>query len=296
MKSINWKETGIDILVDIFAGMVIAIGIYNFALNANFPVAGFSGMAIILYHLLGIPVGAGTILLNVPVAVFCYKFLGRTFFLKSVKTTIISSILMDYVSPLLPVYDGDRLLAALCMGVLTGLGYALIFMRGSSTGGQDFISMSIKKVKPHMTLGVITFVLDMLTILLGSVLVFKDVDGFIYGLIVTYLMATVMDRIMYGIDEGKMTLIVTDKGREVSGKIDEYLDRGSTIIKGTGSYTGQEKDIVMCASNNKEMYTIKRLARQVDPKSFTIIMESNEVVGEGFKEELEELLRDMGPA
>ena len=289
MKSINWKETGIDILVDIFAGMVIAIGIYNFALNANFPVAGFSGMAIILYHLLGIPVGAGTILLNVPVAVFCYKFLGRTFFLKSVKTTIISSILMDYVSPLLPVYDGDRLLAALCMGVLTGLGYALIFMRGSSTGGQDFISMSIKKVKPHMTLGVITFVLDMLTILLGSVLVFKDVDGFIYGLIVTYLMATVMDRIMYGIDEGKMTLIVTDKGREVSGKIDEYLDRGSTIIKGTGSYTGQEKDIVMCACNNKEMYTIKRLARQVDPKSFTIIMESNEVVGEGFKEELEEL-------
>ena len=289
MKSINWKEIGMDILIDIAAGMVIAIGIYNFALYANFPVAGFSGMAIILYHLLGIPVGAGTIILNVPVAIFCYKFLGRTFFLKSVKSMVISSFLMDYVSPLLPVYEGDRLLAALCMGVLTGIGYALIFMRGSSTGGQDFISVAIRKVKPHMTLGVITFVLDMLTILLGSVIVFKDVDGFIYGLIVTYLMATVMDRIMYGIDEGKMTLIVTDKGKEVAGKIDEYLDRGSTIIKGTGSYTGQEKDIVMCASNNKEMYTIKRLARQVDPKSFTIIMESNEVVGEGFKEELEEL-------
>ena len=289
MKSINWKEIGMDILIDIVPGMVIAIGIYNFALYANFPVAGFSGMAIILYHLLGIPVGAGTIILNVPVAIFCYKFLGRTFFLKSVKSMVISSFLMDYVSPLLPVYEGDRLLAALCMGVLTGVGYALIFMRGSSTGGQDFISVAIRKVKPHMTLGVITFVLDMMTILLGSVIVFKDVDGFIYGLIVTYLMATVMDRIMYGIDEGKMTLIVTDKGKEVSGKIDEYLDRGSTIIKGTGSYTGQEKDIVMCASNNKEMYTIKRLARQVDPKSFTIIMESNEVVGEGFKEELEEL-------
>ena len=246
--------------------MVIAVGIYNFALYANFPVAGFSGMAIILYHLLGIPVGAGTIILNVPVAVFCYKFLGRTFFLKSVKTMIISSFLMDYVSPLLPVYDGDRLLAALCMGVLTGIGYALIFMRGSSTGGQDFISMAIKKVKPHMTLGVITFVLDMLTILLGSVLVFKDVDGFIYGLIVTYLMATVMDRIMYGIDEGKMTLIVTGKGKEMAEQIDQYSGRGSTIIRGTGSYTGQEKDIVMCASNNKEMYTIKRLARQVDPE------------------------------
>ena len=289
MKRINWKEAGVDILVDIAAGMVIAVGIYNFALYANFPVAGFSGMAIILYHLFGIPVGAGTIILNVPVAIFCYKFLGRTFFLKSVKTMIISSFLMDYVSPLLPVYDGDRLLAALCMGVLTGIGYALIFMRGSSTGGQDFISMAIKKVKPHMTLGVITFVLDMLTILLGSVLVFKDVDGFIYGLIVTYLMATVMDRIMYGIDEGKMTLIVTGKGKEMAEQIDQYSGRGSTIIRGTGSYTGQEKDIVMCASNNKEMYTIKRIAREVDPGSFTIIMESNEVVGEGFKEAGEEL-------
>ncbi len=289
MKRINWKEAGMDILVDLAAGMVIAVGIYNFALYANFPVAGFSGVAIILYHLLGIPVGAGTIILNVPVAVFCYKFLGRTFFLKSVKTMIISSFLMDYVSPLLPVYEGSRLLAALCMGVLTGIGYALIFMRGSSTGGQDFISVAIRKVKPHMTLGVITFVLDMLTILLGSVLVFKDVDGFIYGLIVTYLMATVMDRIMYGIDEGKMTLIVTRKGKEMAEQIDQYSGRGSTIIRGTGSYTGQEKDIVMCASNNKEMYTIKRIAREVDPGSFTIIMESNEVVGEGFKEAGEEL-------
>ena len=92
MKKMNWKELMIDVLVDIVAGMIIAIGIYNFALNANFPVAGFSGIAIILYHLLGIPVGAGTILLNIPVSILCYKFLGKKFFFVSVKTTIISSL------------------------------------------------------------------------------------------------------------------------------------------------------------------------------------------------------------
>ena len=283
-EKIKWKEIGTDILVDLAAGMALAIGIYNFALNANFPVAGFSGVAIILYHVFGIPVGAGTILLNVPVAIFCYKYLGRIFFLKSAKSMIISSLLMDYVAPLLPVYEGSRLLAALCMGVLTGIGYALIFMRGSSTGGQDFITVAIRKARPHMTLGIITFVLDMITILLGSLIVFKEVDGFIYGVIVTYLMASVMDRIMYGIDEGKMTLIVTEKGREVAQKIDQYSGRGSTILKGTGSYSSREKDVVMCACNNKEMYTIKRIVGQVDPEAFTIIMESNEVVGEGFKE------------
>ena len=289
MKKINWKDTGIDILVDIAAGMVISIGVYNFALNANFPVAGFSGIAIVMYHLLGLPVGAGTIILNIPVAIFCYKFLGRNFFLKSLKSMIISSFLMDYVAPYLPVYEGSRLLAALCMGVLCGIGYAMIFMRGSSTGGQDFISVAIKKVRPHMTLGIITFVLDILTIILGSVLVFKDVDGLIYGIIVTYLMAIVMDRIMYGIDEGKMTFIVTEHGEDVAEQIDEYSGRGSTILKGMGSYSKKKKDVVMCACNNKQMYTIKKMVHNIDPQAFTIIMESNEVVGEGFKEEIKEL-------
>jgi uncharacterized membrane-anchored protein YitT (DUF2179 family) len=175
------------------------------------------------------------------------------------------------------------------MGVLCGAGYALIFMRGSSTGGQDFITMAIKKAKPHMTIGVITFALDIMTIILGTLLVFKDIDGLLYGIIVTYLASMTMDRIMYGIDAGKMTLIVTEKGDLLTGKIDEYVGRGSTILQGVGSYTGRKKDVIMCACNNKQMYTIKKLAHQVDPKSFTIIMESNEVVGEGFKEELKEL-------
>lgn len=285
-RQIKWKDLGMDILVDFIAGMLIAVGVYNFALNANFPVAGFSGIAIILYHLLGLPVGAGTIILNIPVSIFCYKFLGRNFFIKSIKSMVISSFLMDYVAPFLPVYNGSRLLAALCMGVLCGAGYAMIFMRGSSTGGQDFISVSVKKVKPHMTLGVITFILDIFTIILGSVLVFKDVDGLIYGIIVTYLMAIVMDRIMYGIDEGKMTLIVTEHGEDVAAQIDEYSGRGSTLLKGIGSYSKKEKDVVMCACNNKQMYTIKKMVHEVDPDAFTIIMESNEVVGEGFKEEI----------
>ena len=284
MKNYSLKEFGADILVDVAGGMMIAVGVYNFALHAIFPVAGFSGIAIILYHLLGIPVGIGTILLNVPVAVLCYKFLGKNFFLKSLKSIIISSILTDYVAPLLPVYEGNRFLAALCMGVLCGTGFAIIFMRGSSTGGQDFITLSVKKIYPHFSLGFITFVLDMVTIVMGSVIVVQEVDGFIYGIIVTYLMANVMDRIMYGVYEGKMTLIVTERGAEVASRIDEYSGRGSTILQGRGSYSGREKDVVMCACNNKQMYAIKKLVREIDPKAFTIIMESNEVVGEGFKE------------
>lgn len=286
MRNWNWKAVATDLAADILASVMISLGVYNFALHSDFPVAGFSGIALILYHLWGLPVGAGIVLLNIPVAVLCYKFLGRGFFFRSVKTTVISSFFIDYVAPCFPTYSGGNIvLAAVCTGALCGAGYALIFMRGSSTGGQDFITMSIKKIRPHMTLGIINFVLDMLTITVGSLVIYRNMDGFICGIIITYIMSSVIDKVLYGVDQGKFSIIVTERGQEMARQIDEFSGRGSTIVKGTGSYTGREKAVVLCACNNKQMYAIKKLARQVDPKAFTIIMESNEVLGEGFKGE-----------
>ena len=90
---------------------------------------------------------------------------------------------------------------------------------------------------------------------------------------------------MYGIDAGKLTMIVTEKGDEVAQAIDNISGRGSTLLRGVGSYSKEEKQVVMCACNNKQMYAIRQAAKQVDEKSFIVIMESNEVVGEGFKED-----------
>lgn len=282
MKGMNWKKLAYDIFIDILGGVLIGVGIYNFAANAEFPLAGISGIALILYRLFGLPIGLGTILMNVPIAVGCYRTLGREFFVRSVRSVIITSLIVDYVVPLLPVYSGERMLAAICTGIFSGLGYALIFMNGSSTGGMDFVTMTIRAKNPHLSLGKIEFVLDCIIVVLGGV-IFRNVDGTIYGLIITYLLTVVIDKIMYGIDAGKMTLIVTERGPEVAEKINEYIDRGATLLKGRGSYTGTEKDIVMCACNNKQMYIIRKMVKEVDPKAFTVIMESNEVVGEGFK-------------
>lgn len=282
--NMKMKRLVFDLWIDIVGGLLIGIGIYNFAANAKFPLAGISGIALILYRLFGIPIGMATIFMNVPIAIVCYRTLGKEFFLKSVRSVIITSVIIDYVVPLLPVYSGDRMLAAICTGIISGLGYALIFMNGSSTGGMDFVSMTVKALKPHISLGKIVFVLDCVIVVLGGV-IFRNVDGTIYGLIITYLLTVVIDKVMYGIDAGKMTLIVTEHGQEVADKIDEYIGRGSTLLKGRGSYTGIEKEVVMCACNNKQMYAIRKMVKEVDPKAFTVIMESNEVVGEGFKED-----------
>lgn len=273
--------TAKQIFWEIIGSILIAIGVYNFAIHAEFPMTGFSGISIILYRLWSIPIGFSTILLNIPVAILCWKLLGKGFFLRSVRCTIISSVIIDYIAPLFPMYEGSRLLAALCTGVFAGLGYSLIYMQNSSTGGADFIIMAVKALRPHMGVGRISFAIDAVIIVLGT-LVFRDVDGIIYGMIVSFLLATVIDKVMYGMNAGKMALIVTDDGKKICDVIEDCCQRGSTILKAQGGYQQEEREVVMCACNNKEMYLVQQAVKEADPASFMIVLESNEVHGEGF--------------
>ena len=276
------QELIVQLLWELVGSIFIAIGIYNFAVQAEFPMTGFSGISIILYQLFNVPIGLSTILLNIPVAIICYKLLGKKFFISSIRCMIISSVIIDYIAPLFPVYEGSRLLAALCTGIFGGIGYALIYCRNSSTGGSDFIIMAVKALRPHLSIGNIAFCSDIGIILIGGI-IFKDVDGIIYGMIVNYIFAIVTDKIMYGMNSGKMTLIVTEHGEKICQVIDDVSQRGSTILHGQGGYQSDKKQIVMCACSNKEMFTVQQAVKEVDPLSFMIILESNEVHGEGFK-------------
>lgn len=271
-----------QLFFEIAGSVFIAAGIYNFAVQAEFPMSGFSGIAIIFYRLWGVPIGLSTIALNVPVALLCYRLLGRKFFISSLRCMVISSIFIDYVAPLFPVYEGSRMLAALCTGVTTGIGYTLIYVQNTSTGGMDFIIMAIKKKIPHLSMGRIVFLADMGIVLAGGIIL-KDMDGIIYGMIVNFLLSTVMDKLMYGMNSGKLALIVTDHGKLIGDVIDETCQRGTTILKGEGGYRGDERQVVMCACSDKEMYMVQKAVKQADPASFIIVMESSEVHGEGFR-------------
>ncbi|MGN0735074.1 MAG: YitT family protein [Anaerovoracaceae bacterium] len=277
------KDLAIDILMDIIGGILIAAGAYNFAAEAEFPLVGFNGIGLILYHLFGLPIGAVAMVLNIPVAILCWRLLGKAFMLCSIRTIVITSLIIDLAAPLLPVYTGDRMLAAICTGVLSGLGYALIYMRESSTGGSDFIIMAIRAVKPHLSLGSISLGMESLIILVGAVTVSQNIDGLIYGMIINILLSGVMDKVMCGVTKGKMALVVTDYAKDIVQEIDMVTGRGCTLLKAEGGYRADEKDVVMCACSNKQMVTIRRTVKKTDPKAFLIILDSNEVIGEGFQ-------------
>lgn len=283
MNNEKMKTIFKDLLIDVVGSFLIATGVYNFAAASGFPVSGVSGISLIFYHFWGIPIGFMTIILNIPIVLVCWRILGKRFLLRTLKTMAFTTFFMDVVAPTLPVYRGDLILSAICMGLISGLGYALIYMRGTSTGGTDLVTMSIRTRKPYLSLGRIIIITDCTIVLLGGLLMGGNIDKIIYGLIASSILSVVVDKVMYGLDSGKLTLIVTEHGYEVAKKIDELTQRGSTLLQGVGSYSKNEKQVVMCACNNKQMHMVQNAVKEVDGEAFLITMEANQVRGKGFK-------------
>lgn len=277
------REILMDVAVDVAAGALIGAGLYNFALYGDFPGGG-------IYRDRGDPFSSdrashrgGDAASQRAGGIFVLPFPGEAIF-PEIGKVYADRVGIDRLGgTLFPVYSGERILAAVCTGVLCGIGYALIFLRGSSTGGQDFISLSLQKWKPHMALGTIMMILDGAVILLGSLLVFRDMDGLICGGIVTWLLAGIVNQVLYGSGRGRLMLVITEKGGFIAEMVGQKFHRGTTILEGKGGYSGLDKEVVVCACGRKEIHGLKQMVRQMDPEAFTIILESGEVMGEGFQ-------------
>lgn len=277
------KNKYTNLLLQTLGCFISAAGIYSFAVAAEVPVTGVAGICAILYRLFGIPMGLSNVLINIPIILCTYKLLGRSFFIRSVYCMVLFAIFTDYLLPLMPVYQGDRLLATICGGVVGGIGDALIYMNNSSTGGLDFITMGIKARHPHLPFGNITFAAALAVILLNGA-VFQDVDSIIYGIMFNFIVSAVINKMMFGFSSSMLAMIVTDDGKAACAEIDRVADRGSTILQGHGGYGGQPKDVVLCACSNKQLYEIEHAVQAIDPGCFIIMLQSNEVHGEGFRQ------------
>ena len=229
-------------------------------------------------------IGVLTIIMNIPLIFAAYKVLGKKFLLKSFKTMAIGTVMMDFVAPHIPKIDiSNILLNALVVGVFTGLGYALVYMRNSSTGGADFIMMIIKAKHPHMSLGRIFFIVDVVIIVIDTIAYAHSFEALCYGFVISYVGSIVVDKVMINADSGMMCMIVTNKAEAIADAIDKAVERGTTIFTAKGGYKGDERQVLMCACSDKQMYQVNRVAKKIDVDAFIVIMESKAVYGEGFK-------------
>lgn len=272
-----------DILCDLIGSLFYAMGIYTFAKTANFSPGGISGLALIINHLWKFPIGAASLALNIPLIILSYRVVGKQFLLKTARTMIITSIFLDIIFPYTPAYTGNPLLAALYSGLCLGVGMAFFYMRGSSSGGMDFLIMTIKVTHPHFSFGMVTMISDFLIILMGWP-VFGNADAILYGLISSFSCSIMLDKVLYGIGSGKLLIIITTHGQSIAERIGKITGRGSTLLSAKGSYTNLQRDVLVCACSKSQFSSITSAAHELDANAFIMVTETSEVFGEGFIE------------
>ena len=281
----GWKTLAKDLIFDLVGSFLYAMGVYYFASNADFAPGGITGVSMIIHHYVPIlGIGLVSLIINIPVAIICYRLLGRVFFFKSIKSMVLTAVFTDYVVPLFGVYPdaaSNPLLAALFAGALYGMGLALIYLRGSSTGGTDFIIMSIRKLKPHLSIGTISIVVDGVVII-GGGFVFGNINAVLYGVLMTFISTTVIDKLMYGDGTRRMLLTVTDKAQEIADGIMDEINRGVTLADVRGAYTGQSHQMLMCVCTKVEVFHARRIINHIDPTAIIMLTTVDEAYGKGF--------------
>lgn len=260
---------------------VYAAAINIFIIPGNMVLGGVVGISTILNRLIPIPIGMLTLLFNIPLFIFAYKELGGLYLKKIAIATVISNIFIDLLTPVLPQFNGDLFLSALYGGILSGAGMGIIMLRGGTTGGIDIVAMIVNKRNPSFSIGKIILFIDIFVVVLSGV-ISNDPPSMLYSLIVIYCSSKAIDTVLYGLVKNSLIFIVTTKPDEIFEEISKKVGRGMTRIEATGSYTRENKTVLICAARRNEILKIKQISANVDPKSFLILGEASDIVGEGF--------------
>ena len=282
VKTIKWKEIGLDFGADLLGSFIFAVSLQCFSAPNQIAPGGVSGLCIVVNYLTGMPMGVLSMLMNVPLLLIGWRFLGTRFTVRTLITVAIMSVVLDVTALFLPTYTGNMLLASIFGGVLLGAGMGLIFMRGSTTGGTDIICKLLQKWFPHIQLGKIVIAVDVVVVALAA-LVFEQVASAMYAMISAYIAGKGIDALLYGMETGKLLYIISPKSMEIARRSMEELERGCTVLKAMGAYSKQERDVLLIAVRHQQYYTLKRIIHEVDPQAFLIVTDSTEVLGEGFK-------------
>ena len=244
---------------------------------------GLTALGMILNHFSSaIPIGTVVLVLNIPIFILGWKFLGGHTLVSSLFAMAATSVLVDLIAAAYTFPPMDPMLAAVFGGVMLGVSLGMIFSRGATTGGTDLIARLLKLPFAWLPVGKLLMAVD-LSMLLAVSIAFRSMESAMYGIISLYISTLVMDGVLYGMDRSKVAYIVTARPQEVAAEIDRQMDRGATFLHGEGSFSREEKLVLMCAFKQKQIVPLKALVHELDPEAFLIVCNAHEVLGQGFR-------------
>ncbi|MFO7951280.1 MAG: YitT family protein [Bacillota bacterium] len=280
IKISDVKVVVVDLIGIMIGSFIVAAG-YNMFMVPNMLVpGGVSGLSVFLYHLIGMPVGLAIIILNIPLFIAGYIYLGRRIIVQSLLGTLLLSFAVDVTAAFLPQATDDLLLAAVYGGVITGTGVGLVFRFRSSTGGTSLLSLILAKTW-GISPGQAMFGGD-LAVLALAMFIFSS-EAAMYSALALFISIKVIDAIQEGLGLAKQAIIITCCGAKINERLLSELGRGVTRIEGHGGYTGEGREVLLCVVTRQQVSRLKWIIYEVDPAAFVIIGNATEVHGGGFK-------------
>lgn len=286
MNTTAWKRHVLNTAFVLAGCAVNGLAYALFLIPHHLVPGGVSGIAIIINAFSGFPVGVLIMALNVPVFLLGLRTMGKKYVLSSLAGMVVSSVLIDVFSRVLnlPSATQNPILASIYGGVLMGLGLGLVFRAGASTGGSDVIGMVLSKFA-GISIGFGIMITDFLVIS-ASAVAFRSLEAPLYGYLVLFISAKVIDLVLEGWNYAKLVIITSTETARIQDFILNTLDRSGTALRGRSLYLGREGEVILTVVHRKQLNDLRRFVREVDPKAFVIVNDTYDVLGKGFKSNL----------
>ncbi|CAM4106000.1 membrane protein [Bacillus manliponensis] len=274
-----------NILFILIGSAIFSFGIVNINMENHLAEGGFTGITLLLYFKFSLDPSYTNLLLNIPLFFIGWKLLGRTTFLY----TLIGTFSVSFFLWIFQRYEvlnlhinlqNDMTLAALFAGLFIGVGLGIIFKYGGTTGGVDIIARLAQKYI-GWSMGKTMFLFDALVIILSIVTYLSYREG-MYTLVAVFIGAKIIDFMQEGAYAAKGATIISNKNEEIAEKILLEMERGATFLKGVGTYTKLERNVLYCVVAKNEIVKLKNIIISIDPHAFVAVSDVHDVIGEGF--------------
>ena len=283
-REIFRKENISDFLYIILGCLVQAVGMAVFMVPAKLVSGGLSGLAQVINHLTGWPIGIMTLLGNIPVMIIGWRYLGKLrFAVRTLTAVFLFSVFTDIIYYFFPnpTLTGDLFLNTIFGAVIMGIGFGFVYLGEGTSGGSDIIGRILNQ-RLGVPLASSYLICDTLPIILGALLFGWELA--LYALIAVYINGKAAEVVSEGNSSFRQTYIISDAHEEIAREIMEQMDHGVTILHGAGGYSHKEKEILYCVIYRGEVSMLKKIVAKADPNAFMIVGQANEVLGEGFKQ------------
>ncbi|MGB8212377.1 MAG: YitT family protein [Anaerolineales bacterium] len=286
MNSLRFSWSTVRDYALIVAGALLqAVALRLFLVPANLASGGISGIAQLINHYTAWPIGVMVLVGNLPLLLLGWRLLGgRRFVLRTVVAVAAYALFTDLLL-LLPFFPkngltDDLVLNSLYGAVVSGIGYGLVYRAQGTSGGSDILARILNRWRGiPMTQ---SYLMTDALVVLAAGFVFGWQRA-LYAIIVLYVSGLVVDNTLEGAGTVRTAMIVSSQSETVARRILYEMERGVTILNGTGAYTGAARPVLYCVVNRSEIQQLKTIIHESDPKAFMVIGQAHEALGEGFQ-------------